>query len=324
MAHEFETGFFGDMKEAWHGLGTVIADDRVKSAEALVLAGLDWEVVKQPNYRRNAAGEFVEIDREFEIVRTLDDRHLGSVGERYEPIQNVDAFSFGDNLVDSGEAKWHTAGSLRNGQLVWMLMKLPMEVKIAGMEDETIQPFVCINNSHDGSSGMSAIVTPVRVVCRNTQAYALRNAKRKFTVRHTRNAMDKVGEARRVLGIAFEYYANLEQIGNELVETSFSDSEFAAFRETLIPTKDKNGEQKTGRGLTVSKARQEMLTHITVNAPNLQNVTGTKWAALQAVIEMNDHYSTARKQVHDSAHVRMERIVGGGGMVQQAFDLLTA
>ena len=101
----------------WHGLGTPV-QEAPNSAEALRLAGLDWEVVsrdiqlcggkKIPGYHAN--------------VRSSDNSVLGVVGERYKIVQNNDAFAFTDGIIGEG-ARYETAGSLSGGRRVWMLAK---------------------------------------------------------------------------------------------------------------------------------------------------------------------------------------------------------
>src|SRR5258708_20606836 len=106
MPAEFESGFFGNNVAAWHGLGTVIAEDVVTTEEALRLSGLDWNVSKQPIYLADGR----EIPNSRAITRDTDGAVLGVVGEDYRPVANSEAFAFVDHLFKSEEAKWHTAG----------------------------------------------------------------------------------------------------------------------------------------------------------------------------------------------------------------------
>jgi hypothetical protein len=70
---------------------------------------------------------------------------------------------------------YETAGSIRNGALVWALVRLPGELRIANTDD-VVKPFILCVNSHDGSVAFRALNTSVRVVCSNTLTLALRNA----------------------------------------------------------------------------------------------------------------------------------------------------
>ena len=183
----------------WHRLGTKV-DNILTSEEAIIEAGLDWEVeLASVAVNKRVAPEFKAIRR------ATDKRIYAIVRNRYTPIQNKEAFSFFDNVVGEKVAMYHTAGSLRDGAQIWMLAKMPDSVSIKG---EEIQKYLCLTNSHDGTSAMKMFLTPVRVVCANTLAMAEGHTATKFYTRHTRGYKDKFSIARDVLGISNNFYAH--------------------------------------------------------------------------------------------------------------------
>lgn len=315
MAHELEikedgtaSMFSAGGKTPWHGLGIVIEEEAVKTQKALELAGLDWEVLLQPLAQEvgtdDETGDKVydPIGGFYSVQRSTDLRSLGVVKSRYVPLNNRDAFAFGDDLLDHSDAHWVAAGALRGGSQVWMLAKLPECTYIAGMEDEAIQPYVMISNSHDGSRAVEAVVTPVRVVCANTWTAALRGAKRTFKIRHTKNMSGRINEAKNALGITHAYMAELEALGTDLVNQPFSNAEFDKFLESLVPTVDLEK-----LALTKAQVKQEKIKSIWTNKPDLQNVKNTRWGALQAAIDYNDHHIESRGDNKDEK--RMSRIL---------------
>ena len=150
-------------EKPWHGLGTQV-EEAPTSAEALRMAGLDWNVVQRniqvcggakiQNYKAN--------------IRDSDGTVLGVVTDRYKIVQNAEAFEFTDSLI-GGEVRYETAGSLNGGRKIWLLAKLP-ETEIVG--DKT-EPYLCFTNTHDGSGAIRVCMTPIRVVCNNTLNLAL-------------------------------------------------------------------------------------------------------------------------------------------------------
>jgi len=318
MSAAVETAFFGGNLSAWHGLGTVIEEDVVEAVRALELSGLDWQVSLEPVYTTDG----VEIPGFKRTARSSDDTTLGIVGERFNPLQNADAFAWGDSIVESGQANWHTAGSLFDGKKVWMLMKMPQAMFIGGQADERIEKFVCISNGHDGNTALRAFVCAERVVCANTLAIATQQGRandRIITIRHTASMQHRMGEAQRVLGLATEYYDRLQTVGDALIEQPMSGTEFNAFLDTLLPVPE-----EVGRGRTMRENQHDLIRQIMVNAPNLQNVNTTRWGALNAVIEANDHHGRPKRQKNDPREVRMEKLLLGGGLVQKATDILLA
>ena len=334
MAHALEINEAGEAQMfsaggmvPWHGLGTVIDEEAVTAAEALTLAGLDWTVELVPTAQfigyDDETGEAIwdEMPNKFSAQRSSDLRSVGTVGGRYNTLDNVDAFAIGDDILAQREGtNWITAGSLDDGSRVWMLAKLPKTIKISGMDDEAIQQNILIANSHDGSSPVSASITNVRVVCSNTLTLALHGTPRTFKVRHTKNMTNRISEAKRVLGIADAYGAKLQEVGTSLINAKFSDAEFEAFLESLAPTKGKD----EGRSLTMAHNKQEAIKSLYVHKPDLQNIKGTKWGALQAVVDYNDHHIKSRGG-NDTrkAENRMNRILNLPNITHEAFALLT-
>ena len=129
---------------AWHALGQNVAE-AVAWQEAMRLAGLNWEVVKDTLYDRD--GKIVPA---WGIFRLDTGQYLGVVGAQYVPIQNQFAFDFVDTLVGTGGAHYESAGALYHGQTIWCLARLP---KADGeiVPGDTQQAFLLFTPSHDGS-----------------------------------------------------------------------------------------------------------------------------------------------------------------------------
>lgn len=168
MAHEIENMF--SVKETpWHGLGTVI-QHAPSVDEILKLAGLDWNVSKQPLFLAN--GQQVANNA---LVRDSDGSVLGYAGKRYQPLQNSEALEFFKPFHDSGLCNFQTAGSLRMGQKIWILAALNQpEMEI--VKGDVVRKYLMLSNGHDGITGIRVGFTPIRVVCANTLAMA-HNAK---------------------------------------------------------------------------------------------------------------------------------------------------
>ena len=99
----------------WHGLGTRVME-APDSRDALIAAGLDWNVVQEPIY----TAENALINGYKANVRDSDRRVLGVVTDRYKVVQNQEAFAFTDELLGQG-VRYETAGSLQDGRKVYHL-----------------------------------------------------------------------------------------------------------------------------------------------------------------------------------------------------------
>jgi hypothetical protein len=115
MSHEIET-MFSVRETPWHGLGTIV-QEAPTAADAIKLAKLDWRVTTAPLFMSD--GKPVKAKA---VVRESDGRILGHhVGAKWTPLQNDHAFDWFNPLVESGDCKFETAGSLRSGERVWIL-----------------------------------------------------------------------------------------------------------------------------------------------------------------------------------------------------------
>ena len=167
MAANVESMFY--VREVpWHGLGTMV-QEAPTSADALRLAGLDWEVKQRSIQVCGGA----KIENFKANVRSTDGKVLGVVSDRYQIVQNTEAFSFTDELV-GGDVRYETAGSLQDGRKIWLLAKMPTRKVI----DDEVEPYLCFSNTHDGSGAIRVCMTPIRVVCNNTLNLALNTARR--------------------------------------------------------------------------------------------------------------------------------------------------
>ena len=225
MAANVETMFYVREKP-WHGLG-VRVEEALSSKEALELSGLDWKVLQQPIY----------TEREEEIpgykanVRDKDGKVLGVVSDRYNIIQNDEAFSFTDALLGEG-VRYETAGSLQGGKKIWLLARLPREYIITG---ERISPYLVFSNTFDGSGAVKVAVTPVRVLCNNTLNLALSTAKRSWSMIHTGNVQEKLQEARDTLFMAEKYMDELGKEFEVLRAKEMSEAQVREYIEQLLP-----------------------------------------------------------------------------------------
>lgn len=328
---QFETGFGGGNKAFWHGLGTIIPDDVVTKEAAQGLAGLNWTVERAEILARTivtdpATGldweQPVEVPTHRALIRSTDQAPLGVVGKGYVPIQNADLFELGDAIVGTGEAKWHTAGSLRGGKTVWALARLDYQLLVGLDPDEVLNPFMLIANSHDGSGAFKVTTTTERVCCRNTLQWALRGAKLTWTMRHTKNVTLRADEAREAIGLAKAYFEEVDRVANRMIQEKIDRAAALRFFRRLVPyappTDNERGDKQRKANVDAIRAA---IASLYDGSPNLQNVRGTAWGVLNAVTEYEDHYRPLAKS-DEQASRRFERNVWEPGLKARAFEML--
>ena len=242
---------------AWHGLGNVIPGGTTDVEQVLDLSGLNFDV-EQRTARYSFQGKLLTVPDTHINVRSDTGAALGVVGKVYTVVQNRDGFAFLADLVASGETIWESAGPLDGGKKVFISMRLPdtIVVDAGGINDEII-PFVAVINSHTGNSPFIAIVTPWRPVCRNTERLAVSGAYTKWTVRHTKTALDRIAEAQRTLGLSRKFYEQFAAEENQLARIDMQLAEFEALAADLWPVKDEPSQREATIAATRADALRE-------------------------------------------------------------------
>ena len=289
--------FASRVEPAWHGLGTVF-DGVLSTREMLEQAHLDnWNVrleeVKYP-------ADYTVVSPAHAVVRTHpfngNPDVLAIVGDRYKVLQNEELFDFGDAMTDGG-ATWETAGSIKNGRVVFGSLSVPREFILdpQGANDKTVS-YLLVHTSHDGSSSVQANITPVRVVCQNTLNMAVKGSKQSFKIRHTQTVAGRMEQAREALGLTFNHMDAFETMARELFETSITNAQFDKLVAGLYPKPDEMSKMAS----TKYEAKIDTIRNLYYVAPTQDNIRGNKWGALNALTERVDYYRTARTGNNDS------------------------
>jgi phage/plasmid-like protein (TIGR03299 family) len=326
MAHELETlangetAFASARLTAWHQLGQV-TEDCMTAEEIMSKAWLGgWEVRKIPvqGIEVNAKGVTkVDCPDKWMTVRTNPQtgitEYLGIVGDDYATVQNEQVAEVLNLLVDESGAHFETAGSMRKGKSVFVTMKLPSAMQIAGVD--RLDLYLIGTTSHDGTAALRLDASPVRVVCANTQRAAFERSQGSYTFRHTSNITSKISEARDALGLMWKHFGEFEYEAEKMINESLTMGEFEKVVAQLWPTEaDASDVAKNN-----AKQRSATLRFLVRDADTQKAIKGTRWAGYQAITEYVDHYAKA-----STDSVRARRAVTGAGaeLKARAFELL--
>lgn len=226
---------------AWHGLGTVV-DSAQTTADALRIAGLDWDVRVTELSADFGDGRYAKVPSHRATYREDTMAPLGCVGMRYEPLQNRDAFGWMDDIVGESKAIWHTCGSLRGGRKVWMLAKLPGSLEITN--GDYIDKYTLILNSHDGTGAVLFFPTNVRVVCMNTARLAVSQYLRAerdgglalgLRLFHTAGSLEhRVQKAKQLLGVVDRSHEDFAVTARSMAATPLNSEQVGDYFASLV------------------------------------------------------------------------------------------
>lgn len=295
MSAEVKTNFYvGD--RPWHGLG-IRLDNPATSKEAIITAGLDWEVrldnIAHEIYPEGAINtNWEKIPSHNAVVRNTDDKVLGVVGNRYQPLQNVNAFGFMDSLVYDGSMKYHVAGSLKGGTKVFILGKIGTTNIVP---NDAVDKYLLLVNTHDGSGSVRVLFTAVRVVCENTVNLALRQEKGQgLAVRHVGDIMAKVEQSKEILGIAQKQFGQFEDFARNITKINFNTEMLENFTKAILPSPIDPEKMKRTEARREKQRNKIIELFETGVGQDIPGVPGTGWAAYNAVTEYLNYHRPVR------------------------------
>lgn len=300
------------------GIGKDVSDCH-SSQEVMEKAGLNFYVdkcdlvAKMPfsvngnNKINEVAGEFAhdghifrDCPNAYGTYRTDTNTPLGLVKVKYEVVQNRDAFAFFDDAIGNGKAVWDRAGCFGYGHKIFVSAKLPIETTVGG---DKIDNYLVFSNSHDGSSSVNILFSPIRVICTNMLNSALHSTNSYIRFRHTQKVKEKIQRGAEILKIACEHAKTAEQLYNSLLTIKMKDEDVMKYigslvlseaeRQALNDFNPRFGYQKlfakdygTMEATKISMRKVGILTNMFeyyLDGIGQQHIAGTAWGAYNAV-----------------------------------------
>jgi phage/plasmid-like protein (TIGR03299 family) len=299
MAHELEM-VNGEAQMAyraskglpWHGLGTPVSDD-MTPLEMMDAAGLNWEVEESECFAR-WNGDNVPTGQKA-LIRSTDGKVLTQVGAGWNPVQNADAFEFFNDFVSAGDMQMDTAGSLKDGRLVWALADVKDGFSLFGGDE--VKGYLLFSNPHMYGKSIDIKFVMERVVCNNTLSVAL-NEVGQPSVRVNHRSVFNPDSVKEILGLGHNKVEKFKEAAEFLGSKRYTDNQLTQFFGVVFGKSTKEKEE------LARNAKEAM--DIVENQPGDHFVPGTWWNAYNAVTYMTDH------KLGRSADTRMASAWFGG------------
>jgi len=322
--------------DAWHRLGQTIGRTMTPD-EALELAQMKgWDVRKIPLVAdirdpRATAGRpaWTPVPGKHVVVRTNPitgaTEPLGVVGDWFAPFQNEATVDLLYDITEQSGAHIETIAALDGGRRTFVTMRLPDHLEftspVDGSRDRT-DLYIAVFNHHDGGGALRAIVSPVRVVCANTQRLAEARAVSTVKLRHTGEPLMRLSEVRRLLGLTFAYRDVFAADCQRLIDREVSNIEVMDVIEQVFTPQD--------AAVTESARERRAKTFgavmdVYAGSPTVAPFRGTAYGAYNAVTEYLDHFAPVLRKGADAETVRALRTIGSVDVADRkarAFELL--
>lgn len=282
MAHELEMingeaqmAYRASQGKPWHGLGVPVSDD-MTPIEMMKVAGLDWEVEKVDTFYRYK-GDNHRTGQQA-LVRSTDGKILTQVGEGWNPVQNAEAFDFFTDFVKAGDMVMDTAGSLKDGQIVWALADVRDGFSLFNGDD--VRGYLLFSNPHQYGKAIDIKFVMERVVCNNTLTVALAE-RGQPAVRVNHRSVFDADKVKEILGLGHNKVEKFKEAAEFLGSKRYDDAMLQRFMAKVF------GESTREDKILSRTAEQAM--EFVENQPGDHFRPGTWWNAYNAVTYMTDH-----------------------------------
>lgn len=271
---------FVDRTTTWHNIGKSV--EECKSLEAVLTAsGLDYTVEKNPVYTflDDEDKNPIEIPNRFVTVRKEDGHTYDIVSDKYEVVQNRDAFDFVNYM--GKELQFEKAGETANG-MVYIIAKLP-KVDILG---DAFTPHVIFRNGFGGKTKIQAAICPLRIVCQNQFNFAFGNTQNTVNVRHVQNAQAKLEEAREVLKMSADYMQELSKFAEQYAGIKIAPGTLERLLDIMFPL---GNAEKVNAFKRYQFEEQKEKFRMAYMQDDNSNFRGTAWGLINAYTDFITH-----------------------------------
>lgn len=299
MAHELEIvngeaqmAYRASAGKPWHGLGVPVSDDMTPQ-QMMEVAGLDWEVEKVNTVYRHK-GDMHETGQQA-LVRTSDSKILTQVGPGWNPVQNSEAFDFFTDFVANGDMEMDTAGSLKDGRLIWALADVKDGFSL--FNGDEVKGYLLFSNPHQYGKAIDIKFVMERVVCNNTLAVAL-NENNRVGVRINHRSQFDADKVKEILGISHNKVGQFKEAAEFLGSKQYD-------REKLIKYFGDIFGESSRDNKDLSRTAEQAMGYVE-DQPGDNFRPGSWWNAYNAVTYMTNH------KLGRSADTRMSSAWFGG------------
>jgi phage/plasmid-like protein (TIGR03299 family) len=282
MAHELEfvngvaqMAYRSSQGKPWHGLGTPVGDDMTPQ-EMMKAAGLDWSVEKVKTFI-NYNGMQVETGQQA-LVRSTDGKILTQVGPGWNPVQNAAAFEFFTDFVSKGDMAMDTAGSLKDGRIVWALADVRDGFSLFGGDE--VKGYLLFSNPHQYGKSIDVRFVLERVVCNNTLTIALAESGQPAVRVNHRSVFD-AERVKELLGLSHRKVETFKEAAEFLGSKQYGQKDLEKYFGAIFGESTKEDKLLSP---TAERALQVVETQ-----PGAEFKRGSFWQMFNAVTYLTDH-----------------------------------
>lgn len=277
--------------------GAINVENCQTAEEVIKQANLDWSVEKCPIFGQMPMAinqseitdtesfihnykYYANVPNAYGIYRTDLNIPLGIVKDRYNIVQNIDAFTFFNEAIGKDKAIWQTAGYFGNGERIFVSAKIPKSIFV---DDDPVENYLVFTTSHDGSSGVKILFTPIRIICQNTLNAAIENSSNYISFRHTNSVHDNIKVVTDIIRASNAKVESLSEAYNAMRKVKVKDEGAMEYFTKLILSENEL------ENLKVTGHTAQEIVYKNFEAMNDANISTKK---VNVISSMYDYYHT--------------------------------
>ncbi len=278
----------------WHGLGNKLAPQQPIEVWKRQ-AGMDW-TVEASEVRYITGGSGVGVINAFPeqkvLYRSDTKAPLAVVSRRFQVVQPGEILEFYRDLTAGNGFELETAGVLREGRKFWALARTGQSTTLRGRDK--VDGYLLLATACDGTLATTAQFTSVRVVCNNTLAIALGEARSAIKVPH-RSQFDPE-TVKRQLGITVASWDGFVARMRALAECPVDPDTVEGLLRRVLTYGTADGKRQVVNQQALANVHS--LYEGGGRGALLASSRGTAWGLLNSVTEYVDHHRRARSDGH--------------------------
>lgn len=262
-----------ERQSTFAGIGSEVRS-AITVEEALRLGNLNYQVEKKPIFLADGT----PIEGRYATTRLSDNFVYDIVSERYNIVQNEDAFDFINYM--SEDIQFEKVGETASGMIYLIASLEPMNIL-----GDTYQPHLCFRNSHNGKFQLSVTICPLRIVCQNQFHICFKESPNTINIRHSRKAPEKLEEAAHILKGTADYMKELNIQAQKWANIHITNEQIEKVLFELFPIDKENM-----KDFQIERIEEQRIILKNIyNCNDNQNFKNTMWGMINAYSDFITH-----------------------------------
>lgn len=282
--------------------------------DALKAIGADFEVEKRSVYISDEDDNYRSIPGYASVVRRDTGVPLSIMRSRYGVVQYREALGFLNEIIGNNKAEIYVGEVVDGGAKLHLIVKTLSFIDLGG--GEKFEFFFTISTSHDGSSGIQTMCSPIHNL---SQTVYTPTGKGVVKLKHSANVTARLALANRIFSNMEAYFHSFGETIKDIVGINLTDQEAQDYFLSVVEGDSTRAQNTRNKLFDLYKSTGLCI--------NLSSCQGTLFGAFMAIQQYADYYKTVRKSIRRSeTDARIEaRLTGDAAkMKAESFSMALA